>query len=148
MCHSVNMRAFAHTPHASLCMGRIPFSWYGAKLGKCAAPCLECKCSHANAHSWHLFAARDSSTNHNAGASANVIPGIAGGTSAHAERREPCCRVPLFRQWQVRHCSIRASLTLVHTWPLLLGQCICLVTCLKPSSTTECEELAMQRQEL
>ena len=50
--HSINVCAFAASePHC-----------------KCAAPCPEYKCSRADAHSGHFFAARDLSTNHNAGA--------------------------------------------------------------------------------
>ena len=78
---------------------------------KCATPSPGCKYSCANAHSGHFFATRNPSTNHNAGAEflangqcTNVIPGAT-----------------LCRQWQVRRCSIRACLILVHIWPSSLA---------------------------
>ena len=48
---------------------------------------------------------------------------------------------------------LRARLTLVHTWPLQLGQCVCLVTCLSPRYSSPLHKLnlkllALQSQEL
>ena len=116
MRHSINGRAFAASE---------PYC-------QCAATCPEYKCSRAYACSGHYFAARDSSTNHNAGTGlsangqrTNIIPGSAGGASPYAERHYSA---------NGRRADSESEHTLVHTCtlPLHLCQCICLVTCLGP----------------
>ena len=119
---------------------------------KCASPCPECKCSHANARSGHLFAARDWSTNHNAGAGfpANgqhtiVVPESAGGASAHAERRYAAND-----QFAILNQSTPYPSTYVAppAWPMCMPSYLPQPQIQQSSAQAELEQLALQSQEL
>ena len=127
MRHNVYMRASAASgPH---CQSATPWPEY--------------KCSHANARSWHCFTARNSSTNHNAGAG---FP--ASGQRANVMLQSAAMLPMAYEPWLNQTTPYPSAYMAPPAWPMYMPSYLPRPLAQQSSMQAKREELAMQCQEL
>ena len=98
---------------------------------RCSLHTVQVKCSSTLARSGAQVPTSNQSTNKHASRRAYSVlrctRSAGSAIQSYAERRGAA-----LQPWQEFHGPVRPRLTLVHLWPLQLGQCICLVICLGP----------------